>query len=286
MVSHLTRHRIYNHGGQPPTPMPNATPTQSPRQRRLPPQVPPPHADGTPTPTPRPRPPDTHTYPESHSRSIAQHFDPAVNEDRRKCCDRWIHHRGQCSENGAYSRAGSFPGRLCRIPCQDPTLELHQGSSVIASNDNWQDTPNVCQIPSGFEPADSRESVIIATLSAGTYTVIQSSKDLTGGIGLLEIYDIDSAGDASLANISTRGLVQIGNEIMVGGFILEGGTLESTVVCSRNRAVPHLFRDQQRAGRSHLGVTRRGWFAHSGQRQLERRASPGRRTHGDVVRAG
>ena len=46
----------------------------------------------------------------------------------------------------------------------------------------------------------------------------------------LEIYDIDSAGDAMLANISTRGLVQTGDEAMIGGFILQGGTEESTVV--------------------------------------------------------
>jgi len=115
-------------------------------------------------------------------------------------------------------------------PLQDPTLELHQGSLVIASNDDWQDTPNVGQIPAGFEPADPRDSVIIATLLPGPYTVVQAAKDATGGIGLLEIYDIDSAGDAMLANISTRGLVQTGDEAMIGGFILQGGTEGSTVV--------------------------------------------------------
>jgi Putative Ig domain len=115
-------------------------------------------------------------------------------------------------------------------PLPDPTLELHQGSSVIASNDDWQDTPNVGQIPTGFEPADPRDSVIIATLSPGPYTVVQAAKDPVGGIGLLEIYDIDSAGDAMLANISTRGLVQTGDEAMIGGFILQGGTEGSTVV--------------------------------------------------------
>ena len=119
---------------------------------------------------------------------------------------------------------------------------------MIASNDDWQDTPNVGQIPSGFEPADPRDSVIIATLSPGPYTVVQAAKDVTGGIGLLEIYDIDSAGDAMLANISTRGLVQTDNEAMIGGFILQGGTEESTVVV---RAIgPSLtsFRDRQCAG--------------------------------------
>jgi len=115
-------------------------------------------------------------------------------------------------------------------PLQDPTLELHQGDAVIANNDDWQDTPNVGQIPIGFEPADPRDSVIVATLSPGTYTVVQAAKDVAGGIGLLEIYDIDSAGDAMLANISTRGLVQTGDEAMIGGFILQGGIEESTVV--------------------------------------------------------
>jgi hypothetical protein len=115
-------------------------------------------------------------------------------------------------------------------PLQDPTLELHQGSSVIASNDDWQDTPNIGQIPTGFEPADPRDSVIVATLSPGPYTVVQAAKDAAGGIGLLEVYDIDSTGDAMLANISTRGLVQTGDEAMIGGFILQGGTEGSTVV--------------------------------------------------------
>ena len=101
---------------------------------------------------------------------------------------------------------------------------------MIASNDDWQDTPNVGQIPAGFEPADPRDSLIIATLSPGPYTVVQAAKDAAGGIGLLEIYDIDSAGDAMLANISTRGLVQTGDEAMIGGFILQGETEGSTVV--------------------------------------------------------
>jgi hypothetical protein len=115
-------------------------------------------------------------------------------------------------------------------PLQDPTLELHDESSVIATNDNWQDAANVGDIPTAFEPADPRESVITMTLSPGSYTVVQAAKDVAGGIGLIEIYDLDSAGTAMLANLSTRGLVQTGDEVMVGGFILGGGTDGATVV--------------------------------------------------------
>ena len=170
-------------------------------------------------------------------------------------------------------------------PLQDPTLELHQGSSVIASNDDWQDTPNVGQIPAGFEPADPRDSVIIATLSPGPYTVVQAAKDAAGGIGLLEIYDIDSAGDAMLANISTRGLVQTGDEAMIGGFILQGGTEESTVVVRAigpsltSFGIGNALADPTLELHDADG-------ANPGQRQLERRACPGRRAHGDRVCAG
>lgn len=60
--------------------------------------------------------------------------------------------------------------------------------------------------------------------------MIEASKEVAGGIGLVEIYDLDSAGDSVLANISTRGLVQTGDEVMIGGFILGTGADESTVV--------------------------------------------------------
>jgi len=186
-------------------------------------------ATSTPTPTPTPSPTPTPTP----SPTPAQ---------LRNISTRLLTKTGENVAIGGFIIAGSAPKTVlirglgpslaAFVPnaLEDPTLELHQGSSVIASNDDWQDTPNVGQIPAGFEPADPRDSVIIATLSPGTYTVVQAAKDAAGGIGLLEIYDIDSAADAMLANISTRGLVQTGDEAMIGGFILQGGTEESTVV--------------------------------------------------------
>ena len=115
-------------------------------------------------------------------------------------------------------------------PLQDPTLELHQGDSVIASNDDWQNASNADQIPSGFEPGDPRDSAILVSLNPGTYTVIEAGKDNVGGVGLLEIYDLDPPEDSALANISTRGLVGTAEQVMIGGFILGGATQESTVV--------------------------------------------------------
>jgi hypothetical protein len=42
-------------------------------------------------------------------------------------------------------------------------------------------------------------------------------------VGLIEVYDLDDFSAAStLANISTRGKVQTGDDVMIGGFIIGG----------------------------------------------------------------
>jgi hypothetical protein len=39
---------------------------------------------------------------------------------------------------------------------------------------------------------------------------------------LVEVYDDDTGVDSDLANISTRGFVKVGDEVMIGGFTLGG----------------------------------------------------------------
>jgi hypothetical protein len=106
----------------------------------------------------------------------------------------------------------------------NPFLELRgPNGALITSNDNWKDSPQKSQIEGTFfEPADDREAVILATLSPGIYTAILSGVGQTTGVGLVEIYDNNQALDSDLANISTRGFVQTGNEVMIGGFTLGG----------------------------------------------------------------
>jgi hypothetical protein len=93
---------------------------------------------------------------------------------------------------------------------------------LIASNDNWRDTQQGEIEASGLAPADDRESAIIQTLSPGTYTAILRGKDDAGGIGLIEGYDLDQTADSILANISTRGFVGTGENVMIGGLIVGG----------------------------------------------------------------
>ena len=114
------------------------------------------------------------------------------------------------------SNNAPVPGRLT-----DPVLELHDDSgALITSNDNWKDSPQHTEIEaSGLAPQDEKESAILLTLNKGSYTVIVRGKDQAMGIGLVEAYDLDQAADSILANISTRGFVETGDHVLIGGFI-------------------------------------------------------------------
>ena len=114
----------------------------------------------------------------------------------------------------------------------NPTLELHDGAgALIAFNDDWQSTiiggvithDQVQEIlSSGRAPTDMRESAIIADLPAGNYTAIVRGVSSTTGVALVEVYDLSPAVDSILANISTRSFVQTADNVMIGGFIVQG----------------------------------------------------------------
>ena len=109
----------------------------------------------------------------------------------------------------------------------DPTLELRDSNGgLIMANDDWQENPKQAALitAAGLALSDPKESGIAATLQPGSsYTTIVAGKNQTTGVGLAEIYDTNPGADSQLANISTRGLVQTGNNVMIGGFILGGG---------------------------------------------------------------
>jgi uncharacterized repeat protein (TIGR03803 family) len=105
---------------------------------------------------------------------------------------------------------------------QDPMLELHQGSATIAFNDNWK--ANQAEVEAtGIPPTNDLESAIVTTLTQGTYTAILEDKNNGTGVGVVEVYDLNQAANSKLTNISTRGFVDTGNNVMIGGLIVSGG---------------------------------------------------------------
>ena len=105
----------------------------------------------------------------------------------------------------------------------DPTLELRDGAGgLIFSNDNWVDSPQAQQIiDSTVPPSDDHEAAIVATLAPGNYTAIMRGVNNTTGIGVVEVYDLAPNASANLANISSRGFVETGDNVMIGGFIVD-----------------------------------------------------------------
>ena len=129
----------------------------------------------------------------------------------------------------------------------DPTLELHDGTgTLIAFNDNWQHTiiggiisaSQVSDIQnSGHAPGDLRESAIIADLPAGNYTAIVRGVNNTTGVALVEVYDLSPAVASILGNISTRAFVQMRDNVMIGGFIVQGTQPEKVIVRAIGRSL-------------------------------------------------
>jgi hypothetical protein len=85
---------------------------------------------------------------------------------------------------------------------------------------------------SGLAPGHDVESAIIATLPANgsTYTAIVRGAGGTTGTGVVEVYDVDPSVDAKLANISTRGRVQTGDNILIAGTIVSGQASQKVIV--------------------------------------------------------
>ena len=103
---------------------------------------------------------------------------------------------------------------------EDPTLELYQGDELLAANDNWRDGQDAEIRDTGVQPIDDREAAIVRTLEPGSYTAVVSGKGETTGVALVEGYDLDQRPNSKLANISTRGSVGSGEDVLIGGFIV------------------------------------------------------------------
>jgi hypothetical protein len=113
-----------------------------------------------------------------------------------------------------------FPDALA-----DPVLELRDSSgALIRSNDNWRSSQEAEIIATGIPPSNDLESAIVETLPANgsAYTAIVRGVNNGTGIGVVEAYDLDRTVDSKLANISTRGFVQTGDNVLIGGLIVLG----------------------------------------------------------------
>jgi len=125
----------------------------------------------------------------------------------------------------------------------DPFLQLRtQSGALLLENDNWKDSQKAEIEATGLAPADDREAVIIATLTPGQYTGLLTNKPGTPGIGTFEVYDLNFSADSELANMSTRGIVLTGNNVMIAGFTLgNSGNPTNLAVRARGPSLSSFF---------------------------------------------
>ncbi len=112
----------------------------------------------------------------------------------------------------------------------DPLLELHASNgSLVTSNDNWnahrQDV-----LDAELPLANEREAAIVATLDPGAYTAILRGVNNTSGVALVQIYDLEPVSASRISSLSTRGRVEAGDNVMIGGFAVGGDQVTNILV--------------------------------------------------------
>jgi hypothetical protein len=118
----------------------------------------------------------------------------------------------------------------------DSVIELYDANhNLITSNDDWFTSSDAETISSYHrDPPNSIESALLVTLNPGNYTAIVKSfsnaqQPATAGVALFEVYDLRTSG-SRLGNVSTRGQVGTGDNILIGGLIVGGTTPKPVVV--------------------------------------------------------
>ena len=121
----------------------------------------------------------------------------------------------------------------------NPQLEIFRQEVRIATNDNWKQAPNrQAIIDTKIPPPRDLESAVLRTLDPGIYTAVLRGASGGTGIGLVEVYDLDRTVNAKLANISTRGVVQTDDDVMIGGFIVLGVQSQKVIVRAIGPSLP------------------------------------------------
>ncbi len=114
----------------------------------------------------------------------------------------------------------------------DPLMNVYNAAGeLVGGNDNWQTDPAAAELTAlGLAPPQAKESALILDLAPAAYTVVVSGKNASPAVGLVEAYDLGLSADSALANLSTRGFIGTGEEVLIGGFIVGEVASKTTVI--------------------------------------------------------
>jgi hypothetical protein len=122
----------------------------------------------------------------------------------------------------------------------NPRLEVYSGNNPnpVLQNDDWGTQAGGAQQVTAIQQATNRagafalqqgsaDAVVLATLPPGPYTVQAkgpANAPNASGVVLIEVYDVtaNAAAPGRAANVSTRGAVGTGSNIIIAGFVVNG----------------------------------------------------------------
>lgn len=122
---------------------------------------------------------------------------------------------------------------------ENPTMQLFVGGQGQDFNDNWGNATAQIEVAAAFDsvgafPFDdgSSDSAMLLDLAQGGYTVIGKGVENATGIALIELYETDTTLEqpSRLVNISTRGFVGTGADVMIAGFVIQGTAAQTVLV--------------------------------------------------------
>ena len=114
-----------------------------------------------------------------------------------------------------------------------PVLSLVDSTNhAVANNTGWTTSADSQAITdSGLAPGDPRECAIIQNLAPGAYTAVVSGVGGAVGVTLVEMFDLDRANpNVRPINVSTRGKVLDGENVMIAGFVIGGNRSRQILV--------------------------------------------------------
>ncbi|HZZ59311.1 MAG TPA: immunoglobulin domain-containing protein, partial [Opitutaceae bacterium] len=118
----------------------------------------------------------------------------------------------------------------------DPQLSVYSDGGLVASNDNWGGTEALSaafsQVGAFSLPSDSLDAALLTSFSPGVYSAVVQGANQGTGVALLELYDADTAVSptAQFINLSIRGTVGEGSNVLTGGFSINGTTGETLLI--------------------------------------------------------
>jgi hypothetical protein len=122
----------------------------------------------------------------------------------------------------------------------DPVLSVYRANgTLIASNTGWSTNANTLAIAAAaravgafdLTPA-AKDSAMLLTLDPGAYTFQVTNNTGAVGNALVEAYDIDAIGSTTTRtiNISTRGQVGTGGNVLIAGLVVKGQSSRTLLV--------------------------------------------------------